>query len=103
MPLQWLITGLWASWFKLGEKNMDYELTPERVMEIGKMWGKSYLKSLPPEERLYGLKPEERLAGLKSEEILARLSVKEIEAYLKFRYKDEAINLAPMGISKYFG
>ncbi len=29
--------------------------------------------------------------------------VKEIDGNLKFRYKDEAINLAPMGISKYFG
>jgi hypothetical protein len=53
---------------------MQNELTPEQVMEIGKMWGDIYLSAIPPEKRVAGLKPEERLAGL---------SVKEIEDYLR--------------------
>ena len=71
---------------------MNFELTPEQVREIGKIWGKAYLSTLSPEERfiglkpeerLMGLKPEERLMGLKPEERLAGLSPKEIEDYLK--------------------
>ena len=53
---------------------MKPELTPEEVMEMGKMWGDAYLSSLSPEELLKDLKPEDRLRGL---------SVKEIEAYLR--------------------
>ena len=60
----------------LGEQDMNLDLTPERVREVGRIWGKDYLSTLSPEERLMGLKPEERLAGL---------SVEEIEAYLKQR------------------
>ena len=112
LHLQWFIRGLWGSWFQFGGENMDIEkeLTPEIVMGIGKMWGESYLKSLPvkerlaglkpkerlaglkpkerlaglkPEERLAGLKPKERLAGLKPKEILDKLSTEDIENYLK--------------------
>ncbi len=61
---------------------MQQELTPERVMEMGKMWGEKYLSLLSPEERLAGLKPEERLTGLKLEERLDGLPIKEIRAYL---------------------
>ncbi len=41
---------------------MEKEFTPEKVMGIGKMLGKTYLESLPPKERMKGLKPKERLA-----------------------------------------
>jgi len=71
---------------------MQNELTPEQVMEIGKMWRDIYLSAIPPEKRLAGLKPEERLAGLKPEERLTGLSAKEIEDYLrklKSRKKDD--------------
>ncbi|EDN70616.1 hypothetical protein BGP_3981 [Beggiatoa sp. PS] len=80
----------------LGEQDMNFELTPEQVREIGQIWGKTYLSTLSPEERLIGLKPEERfiglkpeerLMGLKPEERLADLSIEEIEAYLKQRKK----------------
>jgi len=37
----------------------EKELTPERVMEIGKIWGDSYLKSLPVKDRPAGFKPED--------------------------------------------
>ncbi len=52
---------------------MEQELTPEKLIEMGKKWGDLYLRSLPPEERLKGLGPEERLKGLSAEEIEAYL------------------------------
>ena len=92
-----LLSGL----LTLGEEDMNKELTPKQVREIGQIWGKAYLSSLAPEERFIGLKPEERFIGLKPEERfiglkpeerfiglkpserLAGLSVEEIEDYLK--------------------
>jgi hypothetical protein len=53
----------------LGEQDMNLDLTPEQVREIGKIWGDTYLSTLSPEERLAGLKPKERLAGLPLSEI----------------------------------
>jgi hypothetical protein len=88
---------LLAGLLSIGEQDMTSELTPEQVSEIGKIWGKAYLSSLKPEERLIGLKPEERLIGLKPEERFiglkpeerfAGLSVEEIEAYLKQRKQE---------------
>ena len=61
---------------------MDEELTPEKVIEMGKMWGDAYLASLPTEKRLKGLKPADRLAGLSNKEI------KELEDFLK-KYKQK--------------
>ena len=74
-----LLSGL----LTLGEEDMNKELTPKQVSEIGQIWGKAYLSSLAPEERFIGLKPEERFIGLKPSERLAGLSVEEIEDYLK--------------------
>lgn len=53
---------------------MQIELTPEQITEMGKMWGRVYLNSLPVEQRL---------TGLKLEEILAALNLEEIEQYLR--------------------
>jgi hypothetical protein len=80
-PLQWFIAGLWESWFAVGGDHMEKELTPERVMEIGKMWGEWYLKGLSPEQRLAGLGPEDRLAGLSKAELQRILNIlkKEID------------------------
>ena len=61
---------------------MEYELTPERVMEIGKSFEDAFLAYLPIEKRLKGLKPEERIAGLKLEDILGSSSYEEIMAYV---------------------
>ena len=75
---------------------MKYELTPERVMEIGKGFEDAFLACLPIDKRLKGLKPEdilarfkpeERIAGLKPEDILAGLSAEDIMAYLNKRVK----------------
>ena len=57
---------------------MEYALTPEKVMEIGKGFEDAFLAGLPIEKRLKGLKPEERIAGLKPEEIFARFKPEDI-------------------------
>ena len=56
-------------------------ITPETVMEQGRLLRKSLLAVLSPEERLAGLAPEERLAGLTEEEMVALM--KQIEAQLQ--------------------
>jgi len=82
MPLavEYLLIGLWKLWFNhAGEFKMSTEeLTPEILMEWGKIFGGSYLARLSPEERLAGLDIEERLAGLDVEERLAGLETEEI-------------------------
>jgi hypothetical protein len=87
-----LLEGLMDIWFSKGGIFMEQELTPEKVIERGKMLGDLYLKSLPPEERLKGLGPEEVLKNFKPEEVLKNfkpeerlkgLSAEEIEAYLR--------------------
>ncbi len=92
MKLFWLLQGLWKHWFSKGGEPMKQELTPEQVIEMGKMWGDFYLSNLPPEELLKAvgteellkrLGPEERLRGLGPEERLRGLSAEEIEAYLR--------------------
>ncbi len=53
---------------------MERELTPEKVIERGKMLGDLYLRSLPPEEHLKGLAPEDVLKHFRPEERLKGLS-----------------------------
>jgi len=85
------IRSIYASAQK-GEDMMKYELTPERVMEIGKGFEDALLACLPIDKRLKGLKPEdifarfkpeERIAGLKPEDIFARFKPEERIAGLK--------------------
>ncbi len=84
-----------------GDPMLDFELTPEKVLEIGKGFEDAILACLPLEKRLEGLdpedvlsrfkpedvlsrfKPEERLVGLKPEDILESLSSEDILAWLK--------------------
>ncbi len=66
-----------------GKDMMEYALTPEKVMEIGKGFEDAFLADLPIEKRLKGLKPEERIAGLKPEERIAGLKPEERIAGLK--------------------
>jgi len=84
---------------------MEYELTPEKVMEIGKGFEDAFLACLPIDKRLKGLKPEdilarfkpedifarfkpeERIAGLKPEDILGSLSDEDIMAYINKKGK----------------
>jgi hypothetical protein len=85
-PVQfwWFIKGLLDHWLLPGGgDDMSVELTPERVIEMGKKWEDLFLAGISVEKRLAGLKPEERLAGLKPEERLAGLKPEEIERYLR--------------------
>ena len=102
-----------------GEDMMEYELTPEKVMEIGKGFEDAFLAYLSidkrlkglrpedifarfkpedifarfkPEERIAGLKPEERIAGLKPEDILDNFSDEDIMAYVNKRGKGVRAN-----------
>ena len=90
--LELLLSGL----LTLGEQDMNKELTPEQVREVGKIWGKAHLSCLSSEERLAGIPTGERLAGInpsdvmnyfKPEQRLAGMSTEEIEAYLEQRKK----------------
>ncbi len=98
--VQWLMQGLLRYWFsEKGEHMETRELTPDKVMEMGKMWADLILSGLPAEERLRGLgpeevlsryKPEERLRGLGPEERLRGLTEEEIKNYLlKLKKKRE--------------
>jgi len=75
---------------------MKYELTPEKVIEIGKGFEDAFLDCLPIDKRLKGLKPEdifakfkpeERMTGLKPEDILGSLSDEDIMAYINKKGK----------------
>lgn len=86
--------------FKIGGDDMEIEITPEMINNLGKKWVNMLIDSITTEEiiakhgkakilsiikadeRIKGLKAEERLKGLKTEERLKGLSVEEIEAYL---------------------
>jgi len=90
-PLESLLSGLRLL---KGEEDMNIEMTPEFVQEMGRKWGKEYLARLPLEKRLAGIKPADRLAGIKVADRLAGIKVAdrlagikpaEIEAYLKQR------------------
>ncbi len=60
--------GLRQIWYK-GAYEMNSELTPEKVMELGEKWIDMILASLPPEKVLKYVEPEDRLRGLTPEEI----------------------------------
>ena len=83
LKLLWLFQGLWNHWFSKGGDLMNQELTPEQVIEMGKMWGDVYLSTLNPEELLKKFGPEKVLEKFSPEERLRGLSVKEIENYLR--------------------
>ena len=57
-----------------GKDMMEYELTPERFMEIGKRFEDAFLAYLPIEKRLKGLKLEDILGSSSDEEIIAYIN-----------------------------
>jgi hypothetical protein len=92
-PLEMLLSGLRLL---KGEEDMNLELTPTQVQEMGKIWGKRYLETLPVEkrlagvkvaDRLAGVKVADRLAGVKPEEVFSLFKPADIEAYLKLMKK----------------
>jgi len=54
LKLQWMFNGLiqLLSTHLKGERKMQFELTPEHVMEIGKLWGDAFLSTLSNEKKL---------------------------------------------------
>jgi hypothetical protein len=83
LRLKLFLAGLWEYWFQLIGEDMNIELTPEQLMEMGKMWGDWYLSELSVEQRLAGLAPAERLRGLKPEERLRGLKPQEVLSQFK--------------------
>ena len=88
LDLQHTLSGLWRNWFNsLEDLTMNTDLTPEKIMEMGRFWDKTYLSQFNAKERLEGLNTRERLEGLNTRERLADLSTEEIECYLQQRKK----------------
>ncbi len=56
---------------------MDIELTPEKVEEMGRIFGDHLLSTLPPEEVLSRFEPKERVKGLTPEKVLSMYEPKE--------------------------
>jgi hypothetical protein len=90
--VQAVLNLVWRQWTMVKEDEMELEITPEQIIELGRQWQQMMVASLSPEEVLpyfkpeeivTYLKPEERLAGLPPEEVLTRLPVEEIETYLR--------------------
>jgi hypothetical protein len=67
----------------IGNDEMTVELTPEKVFEMGKMWGSAYLSTLNVEEVLPYFKRQDILAQFQPVERLAGLEPESIEDYLK--------------------
>jgi hypothetical protein len=77
LQLEHIFFGLWEILSK-GESKMDSQtlkfiedqgITPEYLIEQGKMWSSFLLKNMSLEERLKGITPEDRLQGLTPEDI----------------------------------
>jgi len=81
--LQWFIHGLMQIWFGRGEKNMNFELTPEDVSELGKQMGDIWFAHLTVDDMLARFGPEEVLPHFKPADRLAGLEPEVIEDYLK--------------------
>ncbi len=73
-----IFMGMWCIYASAqeGKDMMEYELTPEKVMEIGKGFEDAFLAYLPIEKRLKGLKPEDILGSLSDEDIMAYINKK---------------------------
>jgi hypothetical protein len=83
-------------WFTSTGEDMNrkhFELTPERLMEMGQSWWPIYLSRLSVEERLAGLSPTERLRGLKLAERLSGLKPEERLSGLKPKDRLKGLSL----------
>jgi hypothetical protein len=54
--LKWFILGLKGLWFTDKGDDMNLEMTPEQVAQLGKIWGDAFLSSLSVEELLENIK-----------------------------------------------
>ncbi len=58
--LENFLSGLYKYYAIKRKELMKYEMTPDDVAELGKVFGSRFLASLSPEERLEGLSPEDQ-------------------------------------------
>ncbi|MGB0385325.1 MAG: hypothetical protein ACPGWR_10925 [Ardenticatenaceae bacterium] len=85
--LYWLISGLFNKWFESEGELMDAH-TPEKVIEMGKMWwSHSLFKILPPKEVLSHYRPEEVFSHYRPEEVLSHYRPEEVLG----QYKPEEV------------
>jgi len=68
--LLWFLQGLWKHWFSKGGVFMKQELTPEDVMEMGKMWGDTYLSSLSAEDLVKAVGTEDIVKAVGTEDLV---------------------------------
>jgi hypothetical protein len=105
--LKWFILGLKGLWFTDKGDDMNLEMTPEQVAELGKLWGDAFLSSLSveellehydrqkilsqfkPQEILTQFKPQDILTQFKPQDILTQFKPQEILAELKPQELDE--------------
>ena len=76
--LLWFLDALLTLWLILKGDDMIFELTPEQMVEAGKVFKEFILPRLPVEERLAGVPLEERLAGVPLKERLADILLEKI-------------------------
>jgi hypothetical protein len=81
-PYENMVSGLYWYWFE-EDIMATAELTAEKVMEMGEIFGKRYLELLPPEKRVEGLPARDRIAGLSDEEIFEVIPPKDLLAKLR--------------------
>ncbi len=83
------MAGLYGIWFTGGD-NMDLEITPEHVEEMGRIFGEHLLSSMPLEKKMKGIKPKEILSMYKPEEILSIFEPEELQRFLdKLQFKKQ--------------
>ncbi len=86
LGLEYFLSGLWTLWSeKIGDREMNIEMTPEEVMKMGEFWGDSFLSLLEVDDILPYFNSSQIVAKLSTEDRLSGLSVEEIERYLQTR------------------
>jgi len=68
--LLWFLQGLWKHRFSKGGVFMKQELTPEDVIEMGKMWGDTYLSSLSAEDIVKAVGTEDLVKAVGTEDLV---------------------------------
>ena len=76
-----LIDGLWRIF--MAEALYTEDLTPEKVMAMGREWIDAILDATPPEEYLNRHKPDEILSHYKPDEVLSHYKPDEVLSHYK--------------------
>ncbi len=92
LDYEMLVYGLFRIWFDEEDYLMTPELTKEKVMEMGKLFGRRYLELLPVKDRLKGVPVRDRLEGVSFKDRLEDIpieEIEEIEVFLRKRREEE--------------